>query len=140
MGLVFSLQILSCFFMTGVIWTIQIVHYPTFGFTREQFDEFHKFHSNRITWVVLPMMAVELLTASLIVYSNISVLWLSNLLGVLATWVATGLVSVPLHRRLSKTFEVEAAQKLVATNWIRTSIWSVRSISFLVLLSDLLKQ
>jgi hypothetical protein len=40
-------QIFSCFFMTGVIWLIQIVHYPAFALIDpNKFLEFHAMHSD----------------------------------------------------------------------------------------------
>ncbi len=127
MSFAITAQLLSCFFMTGVIWTIQVVHYPSFSFAQEQFDRFHKFHSNRITWIVLPAMSIELLSAALIVYLNPSTLWIGNLAGVIVTWAATAFLSVPQHNKLARSFDSVASTKLTYTNWVRTLIWTART-------------
>ena len=51
--------------MTGLIWTIQLVHYPTFDHVADDhFADFAKFHASRISLIVLPAMIVELLQLS----------------------------------------------------------------------------
>ena len=50
--------------LVGLIWTIQLVHYPSFSFVAEDhFLEFHRHHTRSITWVVMPLMLVELALA-----------------------------------------------------------------------------
>ena len=49
--------------MTGVIWVIQIVHYPSFHFIeKELYTAFQKFHMNKISIIVMPIMLAELIT------------------------------------------------------------------------------
>lgn len=127
-------HVFSCFFMTGVIWTIQVVHYPSFSFAREQFGQFHKFHSNRITWIVLPAMSVELISAIALVYFDPSTFWISNLGGVLIIWGATAALSVPQHGKLAAGFDPIATKRLTLTNWVRTITWTVRSSLLAILL------
>jgi hypothetical protein len=43
-------------------------------------------------------------------------------------WVSTWLLQVPRHRDLAAGFETSAHRRLVATNWIRTSAWSLRGL------------
>jgi len=51
-------------FMTGLIWFVQVVHYPLLAEVGErEFARFHELHSRRVTWIVPPVMAVELVTA-----------------------------------------------------------------------------
>ena len=40
----------------------------------------------------------------------------------------TAFVSVPLHERLTATFDHDAHRRLVSTNWIRTGAWTTRGI------------
>jgi hypothetical protein len=42
-------------------------------------------------------------------------------------WVTTGLVQGPLHRRLTEGFDAAAHRRLVQTNWLRTSAWTLRA-------------
>ncbi len=50
----------------------------------------------------------------------------SSLLGVV--WASTAFVQVPVHERVSRSFDVGVVRKLVATNWIRTIAWTVRTL------------
>ena len=43
-------------------------------------------------------------------------------------WLATALFSVPLHGRVSGEDGARARRRLVATNWARTAMWSVRGV------------
>ena len=49
-------------------------------------------------------------------------------------WGCTGLVSVPLHGRLSARRDPRALRALVWTNWIRTAAWTGRGALLFVLL------
>ena len=121
---------LSCLFMTGLIWLVQLVHYPAFAHVDAAgFARFHAFHSERITWIVLPVMTIELATAVLLVARE-GRPWLWNLGGVVLIWAATGLLSVPLHNQLGAAAPEALPgliDRLVATNWPRTLLWTVRS-------------
>jgi hypothetical protein len=55
-----------------------------------------------------------------------------NLALVLATWLSTVVLSVPLHNGLSEVRDSALIARLVATNWPRTILWSLRSILFAV--------
>jgi hypothetical protein len=37
-------------------------------------------------------------------------------------------VQVPLHERLSAGWDAAAHQRLVASNWVRTVLWTVRAV------------
>jgi len=123
-------QTASCLFMAGVIWVVQLVHYPAFPFVaKDQFSAFHTFHSARITWIVGPAMGVELVSAGLLcVAFPHSLLWWSNMTGVLLIWASTVFLSIPHHNALALGFS-SAADSLVHSNWPRTIIWTIRSIA-----------
>lgn len=122
----------SCAFMTGLIWVIQLVHYPSFHFVeKKDFVAFEAFHSQRITWIVLPVMSLELFTA-------VGLFWMSlqtpnfgltalTLGSVGALWVYTLMVSAPLHGRLLREdYSKKIVETLVNTNWVRTLLWTAR--------------
>jgi hypothetical protein len=50
-----------------------------------------------------------------------------NFIGVILIWLSTFVLSVPCHSRLNLGFCQKTVFKLVATNWPRTIIWSLRS-------------
>lgn len=128
----FLLSLSSCLLMTGLIWLIQIVHYPYFRFVSEdRFVEAHHFHSNRISWIVLPIMLLELIsscfllaTAGAVIPLTTNILSFALLIGI---WTSTFALQVPLHNRLGQAKDLESLQKLVVSNWLRTIGWSLRS-------------
>lgn len=128
MNVVFLLHIFSCWFMTGVIWIVQILIYPNFRIIGPlQFRQFHQFHLKRITWIVAPFMLAELLTACWIAYERPDILSLINFGSVTALWALTRMVNVPTHEKLK--FEDQISQKnLSLKNWPRTILWTMRSI------------
>lgn len=122
----------STFALTGLIWTIQLVHYPAFRYIAErQFVDFEAFHQRQISWVVVPLMLVELSSTVALFVWRPSGLPLSfaivGALLVLAIWVCTFAVQVPLHNRLAQGFDRAAIEALVHTNWIRTILWTLRA-------------
>ena len=114
--------------LVGLIWTVQLVHYPLFAQVGgEAFRSYHARHTRQITWIVAPLMAVELLTAILLVTRGAREPWLLASLAPLAfNWVSTWRVQIPLHDRLANGFDADVHRRLVATNWWRTAAWSIR--------------
>lgn len=126
--------------MTGVIWFVQVVHYPLMGRVREvQFAAYAVAHQQRTTWVVGPLMILEALTAGALVWMAVSgggeTAWPWVGLGLLALiWLSTFAVQVPLHARLASGFSEAAWRRLVATNWVRTIAWTARSVIALAMM------
>lgn len=132
----FIAQLISCAILTGLIWTIQCVHYPSFKYIPDnEFKNFHNFHSQRITWIVMPVMLVELTSAGfLVALKPDSVpLWL-NLAGVVLIWLFTFFLSMPIHGQLSQARNSKTVERLIATNWYRTLLWSFRLILLIFVL------
>ncbi len=124
-------QLASTLPLVGLIWTIQVVHYPLFGAVGEAgFVGYHARHSTRISVVVIPLMLVELVTTIGSVAVGISP-W-TSLIPVVVVWATTFLISVPLHGRLGTGFDPRAHRALVVTNWIRTAAWTAHGAMLLV--------
>ncbi|MCW7464400.1 hypothetical protein ND864_01680 [Leptospira levettii] len=123
-----QIQLISCAMMVAVIWIIQILHYPTFFYINESdFSKFHEFHSSRITWIVAPLMFLELVSASSLWYLEMnSIFYRLNLVLAIFVWFVTFFVSVPIHNQLLKGKDLNQIKRLVFTNWIRTGIWTFR--------------
>ncbi|MCB9877447.1 MAG: hypothetical protein H6835_07600 [Planctomycetes bacterium] len=116
--------------MTGVIWFVQVVHYPLYAQVGERaFRGFEQAHCARTTWVVLPPMCAELGLAGWVVAAApaaASVLpWLGAAL-VAAIWLVTFTLQVPCHDRLQAGFDAAVHRRLVRSNWLRTVLWSLR--------------
>jgi len=123
----------ATWFMCGLIWFVQGVHYPLFGAVgRETFSAYHAAHSRLTTYVVAVPMCVELATAVLLLWTRPSGVpawsaW-AGLGLLLAIWVSTGALQVPRHNELGGGFEEIAHRRLVDSNWIRTIAWSARGL------------
>ena len=128
MSFLFFLNAISAFFLTGMIWTIQIVHYPSFHYIDKiSFTNFHHFHERRISIIVMPLMLIELTTSTALYINNMSsIVFALNLLIVALIWCSTFFVQVPIHSILSQKKDKKLIEKLVNTNWIRTFLWSMR--------------
>ncbi len=128
---IFLTQVFSTWFLVGLIWTIQVVHYPLFGAVgADRFVSYEAAHSRLITLVVAPMMFVELAGSVALVMSRpletpAWIAWIGLFL-VVIIWCSTAFVQVPVHARLAAGFDAEAHAQLVSTNWIRTVAWSIR--------------
>lgn len=124
----YKLELVTCALMTGLIWLIQIVHYPGFAFVdSSKFINFHEFHSRRITWIVLPVMTTELLVGLWMVWSfKFSSASLLNAFGLLVIWTATAYIGGILHGRLAAGMDLQTIEQMVQWNWVRTIAWSFR--------------
>lgn len=128
-------------FLAGLIWTIQLVHYPLFSKVgRDGFAVYQQAHSTRITWIVGPAMAVELVCALWLVAAPADGVprWMTwTALGLLCAVHATTIfLSVPAHRTLADGFDQSAYDRLVRTNWLRTIGWSLRAVLALAMVSS----
>lgn len=118
--------------MFGVIWVVQLVHYPLFaGVGADGFVEYEAAHKVRITWIVFPAMLLELGTAVALLWLRPDIVppWMvwAGLALVGVVWLSTALVQVPLHTTLSSGFDGDVHARLVATNWMRTVAWTLRA-------------
>lgn len=128
--------------MLGIIWVIQLVHYPLFAQVGEaHFQAYEQAHTRLITFVVFPPMVIELITGIMLVLNRpIGVSgWLpiAGLLLVIIIWLSTAFLQVPMHNILSTGFDAEAHRRLVQTNWIRTVCWTIRSFLVMWMVWDL---
>ena len=123
---------LATIMMAGLIWFVQLVHYPLFLFVgASDFARYEREHTRRVTWVVAPLMGMEALTAIVLVILaagiTMHVAAIVGLLLVAAIWASTAFVQVPCHRKLSTGYDLSTAQRLVTTNWLRTLAWTARA-------------
>jgi hypothetical protein len=111
---------------------MQLVHYPLFARVgAASFPAYEAAHQVRITWIVAPLMIVELAAAAWLAFRPPpgippAAAWTGLALALIA-WAVTGLVSAPLHGVLAGGFDAGAHRALVTTNWIRTAAWTGRA-------------
>ncbi len=128
--LILLLHAVATWYMVGLIWKVQLVHYPGFALIPEtSFQAYAQEHVQKTGLVVGPPMLLEAATAALLV------LWLPGtwtLIGaalLAIIWLSTALLQVPAHRSLChEGYDRTTIDRLVATNWIRTAAWSLRGV------------
>ena len=142
--IVFLINLACTWFMVGLIWIIQIVHYPLFSNVgSEDFITFHGSHKILISPLVGSVMIFELVSSVILIFQTpkgvpnwtivVSIILLSFI------WISTLILQVPYHERLGSGFDKEIHDLLVKTNWIRTVCWSLRGIFVLLMLDFFIK-
>ncbi|MDX2149963.1 MAG: hypothetical protein SFV54_04460 [Bryobacteraceae bacterium] len=140
---VFLAHVAATLFMTGLIWFVQVVHYPLFEQVGAgSFASYENGHTARTTLVVAPAMLVEAATAALLLLMPPAgaprwALWVGAGL-VAVNWLSTAMLQVPQHNVLGLGFDREAHDLLVRTNWVRTVAWSLRAMLVLWLAAKFL--
>lgn len=133
------LNFISALLMTGVIWFVQIVHYPLFqSVGQSDFTSYEHAHTRRTGYVVGPFMIVELISTVALLFMELQpvlteIAWLNAAL-VALVWFVTFTVQVPIHRKLAVVTDRDLIDKLIRSNWIRVFLWTVRAVVALLLL------
>jgi len=120
--------------MAGVIWFVQVVHYPLFAaVTGPHAGDYARANQARTSLVVIPPMLVEAAAAGwLAIWPPPAVgrgpaVAGAVLVGLL--WLSTLAVQMPLHARLaSEGHAAGVVAALVRGNWPRTLLWTARAI------------
>lgn len=108
----------------GFQWTVHLVVYPQFGAVpRQAFAAYERSHQRRVTRVVGPLFAAQLLTTSALVVARpagvpggavaVSAALLAVVLG------TTAAAAVPAHRRLTDGWHEEAYRSLRRADAVR---------------------
>jgi uncharacterized membrane protein len=134
-------QVAATLAMVGLIWFVQVVHYPLFAQVgRDAFRRYEMDHQRLTAFVVGPLMLAELATAILLFWwrpagLGSGALWLG--LGLLASiWIMTYTVQVPQHTSLVMSYDTSTQRRLVSCNWYRTAAWSARGLLVLWMASQ----
>ena len=123
-------HLVATVFMVGLIWFVQVVHYPLFNrISGDASIQYAAEHQRRTAWVVGLPMLVEGITTLWLFFDPINgrLLPLLGGLVLMKIHLSTVFLQVPLHKKLSQGYEREVVRKLVATNWVRTIGWTIRA-------------
>lgn len=122
------LHLASSWALFGLIWTVQLVHYPSFRYVPD-FTEFHPHHTSSITLIVLPLMLLELAVTGWLAYrTQFAWPYLVPLVLVILIWANTFFQAVPLHNALGKLRSDADIESLIRVNWPRTLLWTVKAL------------
>lgn len=121
-----AVHIFITFFMTGLCWFVQVVHYPLFyQIDLSELPRYEK--KNAVTgFITVPMMVIELLTGLVLLYTHRDLLFLTNVFFLGIIGLSTVVFQVPTHLKLMNTASRDLIAKLIRTNWIRTIGWTIR--------------
>ncbi len=133
------LNLCATWMMVGVIWFVQLVHYPLLAVVPvESASTVAVDHQRRTVWVVMIPMTVEGLSTLVLmkwVPEGVST-WMPWANGVFLA-VALGctvLLSVPRHARMAENPTPTIGRELVLTNWPRTIAWTICGVLTAVML------
>ena len=116
--------------MAGLIWFVQIVHYPLFHkVSADTSVAYADEHQTRTAWVVGLPMLIEGITTVWLFFDPVGsrVLPLIGGLVLAKVHLSTIFLQVTRHRELTRGYNRETVSKLVTSNWVRTIGWSVRA-------------
>lgn len=133
MEAVFLIHFSVCVFMTGLIWFVQVVHYPLFlRVPPESFTSYESDHTAKTGRIVMLPMLVELATGVALCMAFPFAAGLPIFLcafGLLVVvWLSTAFIQVPQHRKLTSDPDRKTIRSLVRWNWVRTLAWTARSL------------
>ena len=120
--------------MAGIIWFVQLVHYPLFAaVTGPGETAYARANQARTSLVVLPPMLVEAAAAGWLALrppAGIGVVPAAVGLGLVGLlWLSTLAVQMPLHGRLAgEGHAAGVVAALVRSNWPRTVLWTARAV------------
>ncbi len=126
---VLLLDVIASWTMVGLIWFVQVVHYPLLAVVPvEAAQSVAVVHQRRTAWVVMAPMAVQgFASLALLKWVPVGVdqwmPWVSAACVGIAL-LSTVLLSVPRHARMAENPTSTIGHELVVTNWPRTIAWS----------------
>ena len=115
--------------LVGVILMTQFINYPLFKSIKSDFTDYHKKYTERMGYVVAPLMIIELVLVTYIIIhhkENLFVIFIFLL--TIIIWASTFFIQVPIHNTLSKKKEKNKIIKLNKSNYIRTICWILKLI------------
>jgi hypothetical protein len=121
--------------LAGLIWTIQLVHYPLFALIgAREWPHYEAEHQRRITRLVAPLMLANVGLALAVLAEDASASRVLNASLAIGIFIATGLLLGPMHRRLETHASTAAIRLLVRANWARTAAWTAQVLVAILLI------
>ena len=120
--------------MVGVSLITHFVTYPSFKLIKSSlFSEFHKSYTNKMLFIVAPVMILELISSLFLVIFDVSDnnTEIGLLISLLLIWFLTFFIIVPIHNKLAVNYNKDLNQKLIKYNGLRTILWIIKLILFI---------
>ncbi len=113
LSLLFTINLVSSSIMVGVIWTIQIVHYPFFHrLDQKNFGLHMDTHRSKISYIVIPVMLAELTSGIglIIINTQFQAEFIAGFILILLIWISTAVIQVPSHSNLASGYNQDEVQ------------------------------
>ena len=120
--------------MVGVSLITHFVTYPSFRLIKSSlFSEFHKSYTNKMLFIVAPVMILELISSLFLVIFDVSDnnTEIGLLISLLLIWFLTFFIIVPIHNKLTVNYNKDLNQKLIKYNGLRTIFWIIKLTLFI---------
>ena len=120
--------------MVGVSLITHFVTYPSFRLIKSSlFSEFHKSYTNKMLFIVAPIMILELISSLFLVIFDVSDnnTEIGLLISLLLIWFLTFFIIVPIHNKLTVNYNKDLNQKLIKYNGLRTIFWIIKLLLFI---------
>jgi hypothetical protein len=127
MDMIFLLKCSTDISLFILIWLVQIIIYPSFRYVDvEKFDFWHTRYMGLITYFVAPLMLLQIVLTTYQLYYNFDWILFVSTVCIGLVWLSTAILSIPCHTSLQQSgFHLPTIEKLIATNWYRTILWTV---------------
>ncbi len=141
--LILVLNIVLSAFLTGLIWLIQLVHYPLFLEVSEKtFGTYEKKHQRAISPLVAPVMLVDIALSFILLftswYDRFDVLIIIAFAMNALVFLSTLFIFAPLHQSLSRQYSKTKIRKLIRLNFFRTFGWTALTIILAIILYQII--
>ena len=114
--------------LVGVILMTQFINYPLFKSIKSDFTNYHKKYTERMGYVVAPLMVIELILVTYIILHHKENLFVIFFFFFNNYYMGQHVfIQVPIHNTLSKK-EKNKIIKLNKSNYIRTICWILKLI------------
>jgi hypothetical protein len=130
MAIVCCYLALACaWYMTGVVWFAQLVHYPLLDRgDASAFTTFARDYQRRTLWALTPALAGEIAGTVALAWLWPSAQSLTGLATLAAIWVSTCVWLIPAHIKLKQGYDRAAHRRLMRSNLPRAFLWTLRSL------------
>ena len=112
--------------MLVFLWIVQIIIYPSFKeVAKDKILLWHKNYQTKVSIIMGPIMLIQIYMITIdFIYSS-STLSTIRFILLIASWVLTICISVPLHKKIESNDEREnSIERLIRTNLLRTFTWT----------------
>ena len=126
-NLLIQIHYISNILMIGISLIVQIIIYPSFKFIKiDSFKGYHLNYMNKISYVVAPIMLLEIISSFLLLIFNKSLIDILGFILLSLIWIVTFFLIVPIHNELNIKFRLVELKKLIKLNLLRTILWILK--------------